>query len=74
MGILCKKKTENKILFPSILDREIESINNDLFGHIHYAQILFSLIKTINHLFLLVYLANGVLVKVLLKNCVRMNF
>ena len=47
MGILCKKKTENKILFPSILDREIESINNDLFGHIHYAQILFSLIK--NH-------------------------
>lgn len=47
MGILFKKKTENKIIFPSILDREIESKNNDLFGHIHYAEILFSLIK--NH-------------------------
>ncbi|MGN1152756.1 MAG: P-loop NTPase fold protein, partial [Candidatus Gastranaerophilaceae bacterium] len=47
MGILCKskKKTENRIVFPSILDREIENKENDRFGHIHFAEILYSLIK-----------------------------
>lgn len=48
MGILCKKKTENKIIFPSILDREIENKENDRFGHIHFAEILYSLIKNNN--------------------------
>lgn len=48
MGILCKKKTENKIIFPSILDREIENKANDRFGHIHFAEILYSLIKNNN--------------------------
>lgn len=47
MGILWTKKTksDNKISFPSTLDREIENKDNDLFGHIHYAEILYSLIK-----------------------------
>ena len=42
---MCKKKIENRIVFPSILDREIENKENDRFGHIHFAEILYSLIK-----------------------------
>lgn len=39
------KPKDGKVSFPSLLDREIDSKENDLFGHIHYAEILYSLIK-----------------------------
>ncbi|MCX4275571.1 MAG: P-loop NTPase fold protein [Candidatus Gastranaerophilales bacterium] len=41
------KKNNDKLKLPSILDKEISKIEDDKFGHIHYAQILFSLIE--NH-------------------------